>query len=122
VEPVIRADLQEDRYSRFRLIPWWDQAKIANCRLLVVGAGALGNEILKNASLLGFRKVVVVDLDRIEPQPAATNISAHTKNTNFFINPPNKLFVLEIRPDYQAGKPIARVLDEIAGESPQLSF
>ena len=66
MEPVIRAELQEDRYSRFRLIPWWDQAKIANCRLLVVGAGALGNEILKNASLLGFRKVVVVDLDRID--------------------------------------------------------
>jgi hypothetical protein len=57
------------------------------------------------------------------PQPAATNsASAHTKNTNFFINPPNKVFVLEIRPGYQAGKPIARVLDEIAGESPQLSF
>jgi len=40
--------------------------KIANCRLLVVGAGALGNEILKNAALLGFRRVVIVDLDRIE--------------------------------------------------------
>jgi len=58
--------IREDRFSRFRLIPWWDQAKIAGCRLLVVGAGALGNEILKNAALLGFRKVVIVDLDRIE--------------------------------------------------------
>jgi adenylyltransferase/sulfurtransferase len=49
-----------------RLIPWWDQEKIAKCRLLVVGAGALGNEILKNAALLGFQKIVLVDLDRIE--------------------------------------------------------
>jgi molybdopterin/thiamine biosynthesis adenylyltransferase len=63
---IAEAELREDRYSRLRLIPWWDQSKIANCRLLVVGAGALGNEILKNAALLGFRKVVVVDLDRIE--------------------------------------------------------
>src|SRR5215467_8091051 len=56
----------EERFSRLRLIPWWDQGKIASCRLLVIGAGALGNEILKNAALLGFSQVIVVDLDRIE--------------------------------------------------------
>jgi adenylyltransferase/sulfurtransferase len=60
------ADFREDRYSRLRLIPWWDQNKIAAAKVLVVGAGALGNEILKNLALLGFREVVIVDLDRIE--------------------------------------------------------
>jgi molybdopterin/thiamine biosynthesis adenylyltransferase len=61
----------EDRYSRLRLITWWDQQKIAAARVLVVGAGALGNEIIKNLALLGFKSVVIVDLDSIE----ITNLS-----------------------------------------------
>ena len=56
----------DDRYSRLRLIPWWDQAKLAAAKVLVVGAGALGNEVLKNLALLGVGCVYVVDFDEIE--------------------------------------------------------
>ena len=56
----------DDRYSRLRLIAWWDQQKLASAKILVVGAGALGNEVLKNLALLGAGRVYVVDFDEIE--------------------------------------------------------
>ena len=56
----------QDRYSRMRLIGWWEQDKIANARVLVVGAGALGNEVLKNLALLGFGHIVLIDFDTVD--------------------------------------------------------
>lgn len=63
-EPLLIDD--DDRYSRLRLIAWWDQARLAAARVLVVGAGALGNEVLKNLALVGVGRIIVIDMDRIE--------------------------------------------------------
>ena len=59
-------ELEEDRFSRFRLISWWDQERLQSANIVVIGAGALGNEILKNLALLGVRRILVVDVDQIE--------------------------------------------------------
>ncbi len=56
----------EDRFHRFGLISWWDQQRLSNARVLVIGAGALGNEIIKNLALLGIGNIFIADLDRIE--------------------------------------------------------
>jgi len=69
VTDVIRisgTEQQSDRFDRFRLISWWDQQRLAAAKVLVIGAGALGNEIVKNLSLLGIGHVLIVDMDNIE--------------------------------------------------------
>lgn len=57
---------ENDRFHRFKLIGWWDQQRLRRARILVVGAGALGNEIVKNLALLGVGQVLIADMDRIE--------------------------------------------------------
>lgn len=54
------------RYDRQTLIPWWDQERLAAARALVVGAGALGNEVLKSLALMGVGRTLVYDLDAVE--------------------------------------------------------
>src|SRR3954452_14550562 len=63
---TINAPGDEDRFDRFRLISWWEQAKLTRAKVLVIGAGALGNEIIKNLALLGIGNLFIADLDRIE--------------------------------------------------------
>jgi molybdopterin/thiamine biosynthesis adenylyltransferase len=59
-------NLSDGRFTRFERIEWWDQARVQNARVLVVGAGALGNELIKNLALLGLGHLLVIDMDVIE--------------------------------------------------------
>ena len=50
----------------FTLLSWFKQDKVKNAKVLVVGAGALGNEVIKNLTLFGVGTIFVCDFDRIE--------------------------------------------------------
>lgn len=52
--------------ARQRLISGWDAEAIKNATVLVIGAGAIGNETIKNLALLGLGHVIICDLDKVE--------------------------------------------------------
>jgi adenylyltransferase/sulfurtransferase len=56
----------EDRYARHRLMTWWDQERVADATVLVAGAGAIGNEVIKLLALMGVHNLTIVDFDKIE--------------------------------------------------------
>ena len=59
-------EARNDRFHRLKLISWWDQRRLNAAKVLLVGAGALGNEIAKNLALLGVGNLYVIDLDTVE--------------------------------------------------------
>jgi molybdopterin-synthase adenylyltransferase len=64
-DPLRPGDRDLDRLDRTRRIGWMDLEKIQGSKVLVVGAGALGNEAVKDLVLFGFRHVDVLDMDRV---------------------------------------------------------
>lgn len=64
---AVRAGYQkEDRLDRTRRVEWLDVDRICGSTALLVGAGALGNEVAKNLALSGFAGITIVDSDTVE--------------------------------------------------------
>ncbi|MGB8508925.1 MAG: ThiF family adenylyltransferase [Pyrinomonadaceae bacterium] len=59
-------DFQEDRYAVLKLIDGFDLERVRSAKVLVIGAGAIGNEVLKNLALLGFGHIFIYDRDTVE--------------------------------------------------------
>ncbi len=70
-KPLHIPNLQQDRLGTFDFISWWEREKVQQAKVLVVGAGALGNEVIKNLALMGVGHIFVIDFDNIE----AANLS-----------------------------------------------
>lgn len=70
-KPLRIPDLKKDRLGTFDLISWWERDKVQAAKVMIIGAGALGNEVAKNLALMGVGHLYIIDFDTIE----AANLS-----------------------------------------------
>jgi molybdopterin/thiamine biosynthesis adenylyltransferase len=66
----------------FSLLSWFDVEKVGNANVMVVGAGALGNEVLKNLALFGIGNIVIVDFDKIEHSNLCRSVLFRSKDAD----------------------------------------
>lgn len=110
---IASSEFEEDRYDRLRLIPWWDQDRLRNATIMVVGAGAIGNELVKNLTLLGIGRILIIDMDSIESTNLTRSILFRAKDVGR-----NKAEVaaeraMEVNPDVKAKAFVSNIIDDI---------
>lgn len=103
----------DDRYSRLRLIGWWEQEKLAAAKVLVVGAGALGNEVLKNLALLGIGQVYVADFDEIEESNLTRSVLFRHKDCGRPKAEAAAEAVRDINPDTKVVPMLANIMTDV---------
>jgi adenylyltransferase/sulfurtransferase len=81
-KPVHIPNLRKDRLGTFEFISWWDRDKVQNAKVLVIGAGALGNEVIKNLALMGIGNIFIVDFDKIEAANLSRSVLFREKDNN----------------------------------------
>lgn len=107
------ADFAEDRYSRLRLIPWWDQERLRHATIMVVGAGAIGNELIKDLTLLGIGRILIIDMDRIENTNLTRSVLFRAKDVGRYKAEVAAERASEMNPDVRAAAFVANVIDDI---------
>lgn len=66
----------------FTLLSWFKKEKVKNARVLVAGAGALGNEVVKDLALFGIGHIYVVDFDSIEMSNLTRSVLFREEDAN----------------------------------------
>jgi adenylyltransferase/sulfurtransferase len=60
-----RKRISESSTDRQERISGWQQERVVRGRALILGAGALGNEVVKNLALMGLGYMFVADMDQV---------------------------------------------------------
>ncbi len=107
------ADFAEDRYSRLRLIPWWEQERLSKATIMVVGAGAIGNELIKNLALLGIGRILIFDIDKIENTNLTRSVLYRACDIGRGKAEVAAARAMEMNPDVKAKAFTANIIDDV---------
>lgn len=107
------SDFEEDRYSRLKLIPWWDQERLKNAMIMVVGAGAIGNELIKNLTLLGIGRILIFDMDSIESTNLTRSVLFRAKDVGRYKAEVAAERAKEINPDVRTKAFVSNIIDDV---------
>jgi molybdopterin/thiamine biosynthesis adenylyltransferase len=103
-----------DRYHSLSLSSAWELSKLRKATALVVGAGALGNEVAKNLAMMGVALIVILDRDTVEVANLSRSVffreSDHGRLKAEVICERLK----DLNPDVKL-RPLAGDLDEVLG-------
>jgi adenylyltransferase/sulfurtransferase len=105
--PALR--LEEGRFARLEAIKWWKPERMAAARVLVVGAGAIGNEVIKNLALLGIGNIIVVDMDKIERSNLSRSVLFRQTNEGEYKSAVAARAARELYPEIKALSVVANV-------------
>jgi molybdopterin/thiamine biosynthesis adenylyltransferase/predicted RNA-binding Zn-ribbon protein involved in translation (DUF1610 family) len=104
---------RDDRFHRFGLIGWWNQQRLREAKVLVIGAGALGNEIVKNLALLGVGNLLIADMDRIENSNLSRSILYRASDNGRFKAEVAAAAARDIYPDLHAQSFVGNVVHDL---------
>jgi adenylyltransferase/sulfurtransferase len=116
VEDVLTLDkqqLEDGRFSRFGLIGWWDQERLSRARVVVIGAGAIGNELIKNLALLGVGNLFIADLDAIENSNLSRSVLYRAEDRGRFKAEVAAERAREIYPDLRAQRFVGNIVFDL---------
>jgi molybdopterin/thiamine biosynthesis adenylyltransferase len=77
---VTRTMNKDDLKNSTSPVLWWNEETLKGASVMVLGAGALGNEVLKNLALLGIGKIFLVDFDTITKSNLSRSVLFREKN------------------------------------------
>ncbi len=100
-DTIVITDPDSDRYHTFGYISWWKQEIVREATVMVIGAGALGNEVLKNLALMGIGKVLICDFDTIEDSNLSRSVLFRTTDNGRRKVDAAATAVKELNPDVQ---------------------